>query len=74
MDSDVEVASHEYVTVTYTNHRRETQQRRIHPSRIFYGHSQWHTSPQWLLLAYDGDKKANRTFALNDIRDWKGAP
>lgn len=73
MDSDVEVAPQEHVTFDYTNHRGEHNQRRVAPLRIYFGTSQWHHKQQWLFSAYDLDKKAPRTFAMDDMTNWKGA-
>jgi hypothetical protein len=56
--------------ITYTNWRGETSVRRIIPKSVRYGSTEWHPEPQWLLLAWDDDKKADREFALKDF----GAP
>lgn len=54
-------------TVTYTNWRGETSTRRIIPKSVRYGSTEWHPEPQWLLLAWDDDKKTDREFALKDF-------
>lgn len=56
------------VTVTYTNYRGETTTRKIQPSRLFWGSTEWHPEPQWLLEAWDFGKSAVRVFALKDMR------
>lgn len=53
--------------VVYTNHRGETRQRRIIPEYVYYGCSNWHHDAQWLLNAFDVDKKQTRTFAMNRL-------
>lgn len=58
------------VTVTYTNWRGETAQRTIIPRRVWFGSTDWHPEPQWLLTALDVEKQADRDFALKDF----GAP
>ena len=55
------------VTLTYTNWKGETAQRRIIPHRIWWGSTEWHPEPQWLLTALDVDKQADRDFALKDF-------
>ena len=55
------------VTLTYTNWKGETAQRRIIPRRIWWGATEWHPDPQWLLTAFDVDKQAERDFALKDF-------
>lgn len=58
------------VTITYTNYRGETSERNIIPEKIWYGSTEWHPEPQWLLTALDLDKKASRDFAMKDIHTW----
>ncbi len=56
----------------YINHRGEQGQRRVHPIRIWFGSTEWHPEPQWLLRALDLDKDAQRDFALSQIVSPKG--
>jgi len=51
----------------YRNWRGETSMRRLHPIGVTFAATEWHPEPQWLLEAYDLDKKAERTFALKDF-------
>lgn len=60
----------ETVRIIYTNWRGETAERTIQPIKIWFGSTQWHPEKQWLLTAYDVDKKAERDFALKDIQKW----
>jgi len=55
------------VVLTYTNYRGETAERRIIPFEVWFGSTEWHPEPQWLLRAYDCEKKADRDFALKDF-------
>ena len=55
------------VALTYTNYRGETAERRIIPFEVWFGSTEWHPEPQWLLRAYDCEKKAERDFALKDF-------
>lgn len=57
----------EPVTLTYTNWRGETAERSIVPRGVWYGSTEWHPEPQWLLRAFDVKKQADRDFALKDF-------
>lgn len=58
----------------YTNHRGERGKRRISPRRLWFGETDWHTTRQWLLEAYDHDRQEARNFALTDIEHWETLP
>jgi hypothetical protein len=53
----------------YKNHRGEEGYRRVMPRSIRFGSSQWHPTRQWLLLAFDLEKRADREFAMADIAE-----
>jgi hypothetical protein len=55
------------VELSYTNYRGETARRTFTPKRVWFGSTEWHPEPQWLLTAYDHDKQADRDFALKDF-------
>ena len=55
------------VVLTYTNWRGETAQRTITPISLWYGSTDWHPEPQWLLRGWDHAKGADRDFALIDF-------
>jgi Predicted transcriptional regulator len=59
------------VSILYTNWRGETAERTIIPEKIFFGSTEWHKEPQWLLHAFDVEKTAYRDFAMKDIAAWK---
>lgn len=58
------------VKILYTNYRGETAIREIIPEKIWFGGTDWHPEPQWLLDAFDLEKQANRSFAMKDIKSW----
>jgi len=62
--------SEKKVTIKYTNYRGETSDRAIIPERIWFGSTEWHKEPQWILDAFDINKNAKRGFALKDIQKW----
>jgi len=55
------------VTLVYTNYGGETSERTITPIKPWFGSTEWHPEPQWLLTAFDHEKQANRDFALKDF-------
>lgn len=58
------------VRILYTNYKGETAYRNIVPEKIWFGATEWHPEPQWLLDALDLEKNALRNFALKDLREW----
>lgn len=56
----------EAIAFRYTNWRGETANRTGLPAFIFWGASEWHPEPQWLMRALDVDKGEPRDFALKD--------
>ena len=62
------------VTILYTNYRGERGKRFIVPRSIWFGCTEWHPENQWLLEAYDLDKQALRSFALQDLEMWAQEP
>jgi hypothetical protein len=59
---------------SYRNHRGEICDRRAILTSVRFGTSEWHQEPQWLLLAFDLDRQAEREFALADISAPSAAP
>lgn len=55
------------IVCDYTNHRGVTTRRSFTPSNIFWGSTEWHREPQWIMHAYDQEKKAWRDFAMKDM-------
>lgn len=58
------------VKICYTNYKGETSIRDIIPIKIWFGKTEWHPEKGWLMDAYDIDKKAERSFAMKDIKAW----
>lgn len=54
----------------YRNHRGEEGWRSVRPLRLWFGACEWHGAEQWLMDAWDEDRKAERTYALRDILEW----
>ena len=58
------------VRILYTNHQGDVAWRRIIPREIVFEANQWHPQMQWILTALDLDRKAERSFALQGIKEW----
>lgn len=59
------------VEIDYTNWRGERSVRKIIPEKMIFSSNEFHKDPQWLLVALDIEKNAQRTFAMQDIHSWK---
>lgn len=57
------------VFFTYTNWRGETSERQVEMYAVFWGVTIWHPEPQWMLQAFDIEKREHRIFAMRDIKD-----
>lgn len=54
------------VSFFYKNYRGELSVRTVTPIRIFWGSTKYHPESQWIMVAFDHDKSADRDFALRD--------
>lgn len=59
------------VELIYTNWRGETRVRRIVPMTLWWGSTEWHPEPQWLITGLDADTNELRDFSL---AHFKGTP
>ena len=59
------------VEILYTNYRGEKDWRCIQPMRVWFGATEWHSEPQWLLDAIDKSRDVERSFAMRDIEVWR---
>lgn len=62
------IAAAAQITMTYRNWRGEVAQRTIRPVALWFGKTDWHPEPGWLLSAWDCDKGERRDFALADCQ------
>ena len=58
------------VHIKYKNWKDVVSFRMVIPNRIYYGSTEYHPEPQWLMEAFDCDKRELRTFAMKDIQEW----
>lgn len=68
-ESNVPLVNLQPVRIVYTNWENKTEVRNILPDRIYFGSTPYH-SEQWILVATDLDKNAERHFAIKDIKCW----
>lgn len=61
------------VPILYVNHRGEVAVRRIVPGPLWFGSTEWHREPQWLMTADEPDTGKRRDFALAGIKTWGAA-
>jgi predicted DNA-binding transcriptional regulator YafY len=59
------------VIIDYTNWKGERRERRIQPYSIDFCAEPMHPEPQWVLYAFDLEKKEYRSFAMKDIHSWR---
>lgn len=52
------------IRITYNDYRGRASIRTITPVVLEFGSTEWHPEPQWLLLAYDNDRRAHCVLAL----------
>ena len=51
----------------YTNYRGEFGIRRVQMPHVYWGSTDWHPEPGWLMRAWDVDKELWRDFAVADM-------
>lgn len=56
--------------VLYTNGTGHRSSRRIVPDRLWYGSTERHRSPQWLLEAYDVDQDVSLTVPIASVAEF----
>lgn len=59
--------------IDYTNHEGKRYERRIIPGSISFEETPDHKPAQWVLRAWDLEKRAQRTFAMKNIHSWRPA-
>lgn len=64
----VEAVEADVIKMTYRNYRGEVSRRTISPISIWFGTTDWHPEPGWLLSGIDMDKGERRDFALADCQ------
>lgn len=57
------------IRFTYTNWRGITAVRTIRPISVWFGSTEWHPEPQWLMHGIDLGRDELRDFAMRDMKD-----
>lgn len=60
----------EFVNVQYQNYRGEVGWRKVLPTRIWFGTTEWHLEPQWFVDVIDATHGRDRSLAMKDILQW----
>ena len=68
-----EMTSHRSVVIDYTNWKGNRATRKVIPDEVYFGESEYHDGRQWLLKAFDLNKREWRTFTMKDIHSWRPA-
>lgn len=58
------------VWIDYTNWKGERAVRMVRPCELWFARTEYHPEQQWLMRAWDAEKKAIRDFALKDVHSW----
>lgn len=53
--------------IKYKNWKGEVSERVIIPHHVWFGSTEYHPEPQWLVHAWDCEKRDHRDFALKDV-------
>lgn len=56
--------------IDYTNWRGERRIREILPLRLWYGATEWHPIPTYLLKAIDLEDGKTKDFTMGTIHEW----
>ena len=62
------------VEIEYTDHHGERAKRRVIPTKLIFGTTEWHPIEQWLLLVWDVERQIERSIAPPDIHTWARNP
>lgn len=62
------------IEFTYTNHKGRYAKRWARVDRIWFGETTYYPRQQWLMTAFDLDKRAQRTFAMSVMSDVREKP
>lgn len=58
------------ISFKYRNYKGIISVRTVIPREIIFSSNEYHKKEQWMILAYDIDKQADRTFTLVDILEF----
>lgn len=61
------------ISFSYVNYRGHKEDRIVMVDEIYWGSTEWHPEPQWLMTALDYSRNAIRDFAMKDMSNVKRA-
>ena len=61
------MATEQIVELVYINSQGLRTRRRVIPDRIWFGHTDWVRTPQWLLDAYDPERGSTRSYPMSQV-------
>ncbi len=61
------------VFIDYTNWKGERRVREVSPVNISFTRTEHHPKTEWILRAWDVEKRAYRDFAMKNIHSWSPA-
>lgn len=64
------VTSGREALIDYTNWKGQRAERTILPLQLWYGTTEQHPEPQWIVRAVDSEKQLLRDFTLHTIHYW----
>lgn len=64
----------ETIEFDYTNWKGEKSKRRVFVNDFYFGATEYHNNEQWLMAAWDQDKRQHRKFAMADMSNVKIVP
>ena len=56
-----------HVSFTYINYKDEVEERNVLAEQVVWSATEWHPTPQFMLIAFDKDRKQYRAFAMDKI-------
>ncbi len=60
-----------FIKFDYVNWKGVAGHREVKIIRVFFGTTEYHPEPQWLMEAWDMDKQEERIFAMKDMSNVK---
>jgi predicted DNA-binding transcriptional regulator YafY len=67
----LELKMGKYIEFDYVNWKGINGHRKVEVYKIYWGSNEYHKKEQWLLEAFDIDKKEYREFAMSDMSNVK---
>lgn len=67
LNAEIILQERSHYQFEYTNYRGEKSRRQVMFHHVWFGKTEYHPEPQWMVRAFDLEKKDNRDFALADI-------